>query len=73
MMGNIEMTKLATPEVKRTYVFPFGDRLDVKGVSHIAVRPSGNHRLITEDGSLVIVKGDWLAIEITGGPSHFQL
>lgn len=72
-MNKVEMTKLSVPEVGRTYNFPDGSCITIPGVTHIAVRPSGNHRLTTQDGNLHIVKDGWIHIEIVGGPEHWQL
>lgn len=51
------------PEVSRMYLFEGGNRLDYHNVWALAVRESGNHRLMCDEG-LVIVGGGWLAIVI---------
>lgn len=59
----INYTELAH-EDSRTYTFPGGDKITVDNVSHLCVRPSGNHRLKTKDGRLVIVAGGWLSLDV---------
>lgn len=60
----LELTKLTPPERKRVYHFPGGDRIELVGVTHLTVRPSGNHRLATSDGRKWIVPPGWLAVEL---------
>jgi len=52
-----ELVPLTPPERARTYHhanFP-GGRLTLRGVTHLLVRPSGTHRLMTADGMKWIV------------------
>lgn len=51
-------------EKSRTYIFPGGNRVTVEGVVTLCVRPSGTHRLQTQNGKKVIVAAGWLAIEV---------
>lgn len=51
-------------EASRTYTFPGGDTVKVENVTHLCVRESDNHRLKTSDGRLVIVKGNWIALDV---------
>lgn len=59
-----ELTKLNAPERKRTYHFPSGERIELKDVTHLLIRPSGTHRLMTADGHKWIIPPGWLAIEL---------
>lgn len=64
-MGKVELEwQKIEDEARRTYRFPGGERIEVHCVVALCVRPSGNHRLETQDGTKVIVKAGWLAIEI---------
>ncbi len=58
----IEMTEVK--ENSRVYTFPGGDKITLKDVTHVAVRPSETHRLKTADGKLHIVPTGWLHVEI---------
>ena len=58
----LDLTKLEQPERKRTYTFPGGEKIEILGVTHIAVKTT--HRLQTSDGKLHIVPSGWLHIEI---------
>lgn len=66
--GGIDMTPLTNGERSRTYMFPNekGEMIPVKvnNVTHLCVRPSGYHRLLTATGSRYIVRPDWLVMEI---------
>ena len=48
-------------ERSRTYTFGDGT-ITVEKVTAICVRPSGTHRLQTEDGKKIIVAANWLSI-----------
>lgn len=50
-------------ERSRTYHFPGGNSVTFEGVTKLAVRPSGTHRLELS-GRKVIVAAGWLWIEI---------
>jgi hypothetical protein len=50
-------------ETCRTYIFP-GGKYDVYNVRRLCVRPSGTHRLETENGHKYIIPTGWIAIEI---------
>lgn len=60
----LKLVKLTYPERKRTYHFPGGEKVTLEDVTHLLVRPSGTHRLMTSDGRKWIVPVGWLAIEI---------
>lgn len=51
-------------EDARTYVFPGGDTITIEAVRELRISASGNHRLITADRRLHIIKPNWLHIEI---------
>ena len=51
-------------ETSRTYFFSNNDTIVVDNVRELFVSASGNHRLKTEDGTLVIIASGWLAISI---------
>lgn len=57
------MTRLATPERKRTYHFP-NCTFTAENVVAVCVRPSGTHRLETSDGKKYIVSVGWVAVEL---------
>lgn len=58
------MIQLETPERKRTYIYPGGERLQVEGVTMIRLGSGYHHYLECADGSKVIMAPGWLAIEI---------
>lgn len=55
---------LDKPERKRVYHFPNGEKLELTNVTHVLVRSSGAHRLMTADGRKWIVPPGWLAVEL---------
>jgi hypothetical protein len=60
------MTKPVFKKVKlqdRTYHFPNGAKVELKGVQSINVSPSNTHRLNTKDGKKHIVPSGWVHIE----------
>jgi hypothetical protein len=59
-----KMLPLDPPETRRTYHFLGGERLELRDVVALCVRPSGTHRLETADGRKWIVPPGWLAIEL---------
>ena len=61
---SVEIPKLEVAETSRTYTFPGGDKIEIRGVTNLLVRPSGNHRLISSDGKLHIVPFGWNHLEI---------
>jgi hypothetical protein len=64
-MSNIGITtKLEPKENSRTYYFPDGSKVELKGIIELTVRDSGTHRLKTEDGKLHIIPTGWNHIEI---------
>lgn len=58
------MTPIAPAERSRVYSFPGGEQVRLENVTHLAVSPSGTHRLKTDGGHLHIVPTGWLHIEI---------
>ncbi len=50
-------------EVSRRYTYD-NFQITIQGVRQLEVSKSGNHRLITEDKHLHIVKPGWIHIEI---------
>lgn len=52
-------------ETQRVYLFPGGHTVTVSEPRELVVRPSGTHRIITEDKKLIVVASGWLAIEIS--------
>ena len=67
------MIKFDAMELSRTYTYPDGAKVTVNNITHLAVRPSGNHRLIAEDGTLHIIAAGWIHIEMKGSVSHFVI
>ncbi len=63
-MAKPELMPLNHVERSRTYHFPDGKTLTLKDVTHLLVRPSGTHRLMTKDGRKWIVPPGWLAVEL---------
>ena len=59
----MEFTELTNGERSRTYVFPNGE-VKVENVVRLCVRPSGTHRLETQDGTKWIVPAGWLGIKV---------
>lgn len=59
-----ELVPLNPPERKRTYHFPNAEKVVLENVTHLLVRPSGTHRLMTADGRKWIVPTGWLAVEL---------
>lgn len=51
-------------EKKRTYVFPGNEKVELFDVIELIVRPSGTHRLKTNDKKLHIIPLGWIHIEI---------
>lgn len=61
-MDELSFTDL-NHEESRTYWFASG-HFKIEGVRRICVRPSGSHRLETEDGRRFIVPAGWIALQI---------
>jgi len=51
-------------ETERTYEFPNGEKVTLKDVCELVVRPSGTHRLKTGDGHSHIIPSGWIHIEL---------
>lgn len=65
-----EVTKLT--ERERVYVYPNGE-VKLSEVRELVVRPSGSHRVRTEDGKLHVIAPGWLAIHIDDGGKDWTL
>ncbi len=53
---------MATPETKRVYLFPGGDRIEIENVIETRASRHGNHQLVTSDGTNVVVRDGWLTL-----------
>ena len=53
---------MTTPEAKRVYLFPGGDRIEIENVIEARASRHGNHQLTTLDGTVVIVRDGWLTL-----------
>jgi len=49
-------------EQDRTYVFPDGECIPIRGVTEINVSKSGTHRLNDSNGAKWVIRNSWLAI-----------
>jgi len=61
------MSKPVFKKVKlqnRTYVFPGGTEVEIRGVQSINVSASNTHRLNTKDGKKHIVPSGWVHIKL---------
>ena len=56
--------KLNPVEIRRIYTFPNDNEVTLRKVTEVTVRPSGTHRLKTEDGMLHIIPVGWIHIAI---------
>lgn len=63
-MNEVTMQQITPAERSRTYTFPGGDKVTLAAVKAVGVRPSGTHRVATEDGKLHIVPVGWIHVEI---------
>jgi hypothetical protein len=64
-MSNIGTeTKFNPPEKERIYYFPNNEKVVLKEVKELVVRPSGTHRLKTADGKSHIIPTGWIHIEL---------
>lgn len=63
MIEELSFTKLNPPERKRTYHFS-DCKISIENVATVCVRPSGTHRLETQDGRKFIVNPGWMAVEL---------
>lgn len=62
-----------TPETERTYVFPGGDVVTVKGVKEARATAHGFHHLTLDDGSVRIVPSGWIELKLPDkGPTPEQ-
>jgi hypothetical protein len=57
-------TKFNPPEKERIYHFPNNEKVVLKGVTELVVRPSGTHRIRTADGKAHIIPIGWLHVEL---------
>lgn len=60
-MTDIVFTRV--DEQDRTYTFPGGAQVTLKGVESINVSKSGTHRINTRDGKKHIIPSGWIHIE----------
>ena len=60
----IEGTKLKVNEKERIYDFGLGDKVILKDVFEVVIRPSGTHRVKTKDKKMHIISPDWIHIKI---------
>jgi len=59
-----EPTIFNPPEKKRIYHFSKGDKVILRNVTELVVRPSGTHRLKTADGKSHVIPTGWIHIEL---------
>jgi hypothetical protein len=52
------------PEEERVYHFPDNQTVILRDVTELVIRPSGTHRLKTQDGKSHIIPAGWLHIEL---------
>lgn len=55
-----------TPETKRVYLFPGGDRIEIEGVVIARASRHGNHSLTLVDGTVTVVAWGWLTLTLPG-------
>jgi hypothetical protein len=55
-----------TPETKRVYLFPGGDRIEIEGVVIARASRHGNHSLTLADGTVTVVAWGWLTLTFPG-------
>lgn len=69
--SNLVFTDISS-EAQRSYTFPGGDVVTVKGPQQLNVSPSGGHRIFAEDGCHYIPAG-WIHLRWTvhEGAPHF--
>lgn len=63
-MATPVMHELVNHERERVYVYPGGERVMFRNVTHVGVSQSGTHRLNLADGLKIIVVPGWLYIEL---------
>lgn len=54
--------KMKTPEKKRVYLFPGGDRVEIENVIESRASRHGNHQLTTSDGTVVVIPWGWISL-----------
>ena len=61
-------------EVKRVYIFPNNERIEVEGVVAMSVAPDGGHRLFTRMGQNIAFKvaPNWLVIQYMSAEDEKQ-
>lgn len=60
----MKFAEISEGEKSRTYHYQGGGCFTILKAARICVRPSGTHRIETEDGKKYIVSAGWMAIEI---------
>lgn len=53
--------EISTPEKKRVYLFPGGDKVELENVTKVAVSAHGNHMVFSGD-TVTIVPPRWIAL-----------
>jgi hypothetical protein len=62
--SHLNFREITPPEDRRSYLFPYNQRIIIEGPARIAIADSGNHRIETTTGEKFIVPTGWLAIKI---------
>ncbi|HEC63964.1 hypothetical protein LCGC14_2857970 [marine sediment metagenome] len=60
----VEGRKTKINETERVYDFGGGDKVVLKDVRELIVRPSGTHRITTKDKRMHIIPTGWIHIAI---------
>lgn len=60
----VEGIKTKLNETERIYYFMGNNKVVLKNVRELIVRPSGTHRVITKDKRLHIIPHGWIHIDI---------
>ena len=60
----VEGLKTKLNETERIYHFKGNNKVILRNVRELIVRPSGTHRIITKDKHLHIIPNRWIHIEI---------
>lgn len=60
----VEGIKTKLNETERIYHFMGNNKVVLKNIRELIVRPSGTHRIITKDKHLHIIPNGWIHIDI---------